>query len=213
MASVILAGTPAVVVGVGGGADGITSVVGGLYTSVDTTVPSAPVVNSTLVAGDGILISAGILNGVSANLAAGNGITVTPPVAAGDPITIASSASGSKTTIGSFGPTGAIISTTPFPVPATGWYLISNKVFASGLGQMWTAGSSYFSYYVEKNNVADVDSYMSQYAQLPDGAQLVMQNMRYYTAGDSIIPYVIWGATPNLGAGGTITMFIQQLFV
>lgn len=100
MASVIIAGTPAIVVGVGGGADGITSVVGGLYTSVDPTIPSAPVVNSTLVAGDGILISGGNLNGVSVNLAAGAGITVTPPVSPGDPITIAATGGGGNTATG-----------------------------------------------------------------------------------------------------------------
>lgn len=171
MASVILAGTPAIVVGVGGGPDGITSVVGGLYTSVDNTVQSAPVVNSTLVAGDGIEISAGITQAISANLAAGAGITVTPPVNPGDPITIAATGGGVTSVTGgvgvavtgapatpavalnfslaaaenvilTIGPTGIQLTSTTFTAAYTGWYIFQTSIQSGVATFAFPAGSS-----------------------------------------------------------------------
>jgi hypothetical protein len=92
MASVILQGSPAQLAIGGNGGDisgGVVSVAAGTYMS-NSGSASAVVLNSTLVAGDGIEISAGVLNSVSVNLEAGAGITITPPAGAGDPITVAS---------------------------------------------------------------------------------------------------------------------------
>ena len=100
MASVILQGTPVelAVSGGGGGGGGVASVAAGTYMANSGTA-SDVVLNSTLVAGDGIEISAGVLNSVSVNLAAGAGITITPPAGAGDPITIAASGGGGVTAV------------------------------------------------------------------------------------------------------------------
>jgi hypothetical protein len=138
---------------------------------------------------------------------------VNAPISPNDPIVIAASAAGAVTQLGTFSPTGANITSTPFVCPAAGWYLISATVMANGPNQAWSPVASYFNYYVEKNTVADIPSYMTQYAQLPGGAEVVFQSMRYYAQGDSIVADVFWAAAPNLGDGGTITMAIQQMAV
>jgi hypothetical protein len=213
MASVILGGTPAGIVNPAVSA--VTAVVAGQFMSVDPTNPEQPVVSSTLTAGDGITIATGgVLQPISCNLDGGVGIVVNDPISPNDPIVIAASAAGAVTQLGTFGPTGAETAPpTPFVCPAAGWYLISATVLANGPNAAWTPGTSYFNFYVEKNTVADFPSYMTQYAQLPTGAEAVFQSMRYYAQGDSIVADVFWAGAANLGDGGSITMAIQQMAV
>lgn len=148
MASVILQGTPAeLAVGGGGGGGGVASVAAGTYMS-NSGSASAVVLNSTLVAGDGIEISAGVLNSVSVNLAAGAGITITPPASAGAPITIAATGGGAVSTASLFSAnvTSALIDLQAneandvlvIPVPAGAQ---TSKIFKVHMSGVWTYNS------------------------------------------------------------------------
>ena len=121
-------------------------------------------------------------------------------------------APGLLTQLGTFDPTGALLTSTPFLCPADGWYLISADVFADGASQSWTVGLSAFSYYVLRNGSPDNQSIMTQLSQLPGGVLYRPQSMRYYNSSDAITPAVDFYSSPNLGLGGGITMYIQQMF-
>lgn len=115
--------------------------------------------------------------------------------------------------LGTFGPTGNNIAVNPITAPAAGWYLLETVATIAGPNQAWTAGTSALQFYVEKNNIAFVDSYgMTIYSQIPGSvAELKMQCMVKLAAGDVITPECNFYGSANLGDGGGAEMFITQL--
>ena len=181
--------------------------------SILTGTPA--VVASSLIpgGGGGGVSSLNALSGALSLTSTGGSVTIAPAGSSIDLSVVPGlPAPGALTQLGTFSSLGQLLTSTPFTCPADGWYLIICDVVANGPGAVWNAGSTSFTYYVEKDNIADVPSYMTQMAQLPGGNIYAPQSLRYYNSGDVITPFVIQTGAPSLGSGGGITMYIQQLF-
>ena len=187
MASLILQGTPAVVEGAGAGG-GVQSVTAGTYL-INNGSATAVQLASTLTAGDGIEIGAGVVNPISVNLAAGAGIEITPPAAAGDPITIAATGGGGVTAVN-----GGVGITVNSAVPATPAVAL-NFSPASAEFDMYQIGRAGAATSGPTNYVAP---YTGWFVFQPT---LVMGNAGFtFPAGSSIQFWIGQGAVPDVNS-------------
>lgn len=206
MASVILAGTPAVVEG--SSVSGVTSVVAGSYIAVDSTNPEAPVVSWDLTVGDGLAVTGTGVQSLEVNLAAGTGVAIAPPVGVGDPITLGLnfSTAAAEFLMLQLNQDGTVNTAATNFVPAyTGWYVFQPSITMGIAGFNFPAGAS-IQFWIQQGATIDPNSLVcfTSAAAAPPAGLGALEDTRnavvHLTAGLPYTPYFEWnGVGLNLG--------------